>query len=219
MNVAIINAGSVAGGLFAGQLCDTWGRKAGVATSAAITIIAVAIQASATHEAAFLVGRLLLGMSITVNGTAAPVWVMEMAYPNKRGFLGGIYMAIWYFAAIIVSCVSLGTYQFNSTWAWRGLALVSRLEIAMAKSLLTLFQGQLVPSLLSLSLIFWMPESPRWLISKDRDEEAFNLLVMLHGKGDVNDALVQAEFKQIRDTLHFERTTHSSFKALLFPSP
>ena len=128
LNVAIINAGSVLGGLFAGQLCDKWGRKMGIAVSAAITIVAVAIQASATHEAAFLVGRILLGMSITVNGTAAPVWVMEMAHPNKKGFFGGAYMAIWYFAAVIVSCISLGTYQFDSTWAWRGLAIVSRLK-------------------------------------------------------------------------------------------
>jgi hypothetical protein len=63
-----------------------------------------------------------------------------------------------------------------------------------------------------------MPESPRWLISKDRDGEAFDLLVMLHGKGDADNALVQAEYKEIRDTLHFERSAPSSFKALLFPS-
>ena len=63
-----------------------------------------------------------------------------------------------------------------------------------------------------------MPESPRWLISKDRDEEAFQLLTLLHGKGDPNNALVQAEYREIRDTLHFERTNPGSFKALLFPS-
>lgn len=87
----------------------------GVMVSALITVVAVAIQALATKEAAFLVGRFLLGVSITVNGTAAPVWVMEMAHPKNRGVLGGMYMAIWYFAAIIVSCILLGTYQFQST--------------------------------------------------------------------------------------------------------
>jgi len=71
---------------------------------------------------------------------------------------------------------------------------------------------------MSLILLPWAPESPRWLISKDRNEEAFDLLVTLHGKGNAEDALVQAEYKEIRDTLHFERTRPGSFKALVFPS-
>ncbi|RFU29524.1 hypothetical protein B7463_g6815, partial [Scytalidium lignicola] len=218
LNVAMINAGSVVGGLFAGQMCDRWGRKMGIAASAVITLVAVAIQASATKEAAFLVGRILLGISVTVNGTAAPVWVMEMAHPKNRGFLGGMYMAIWYFAAIIVSCISLATYRYQSTWAWRGLAIVSPINIKNPKAGVADFiKGQLVPSIFSLLLLPFMPESPRWLLSKDRDEEAFNLLVMLHGNGDAGNALVQAEFKEIRDTLHFERSAPNSFKALLFP--
>jgi MFS family permease len=73
LNVAIINAGSVAGRLFAGSLCDRYGRRSGILTSAIIALVVVAIQASATHEAAFCIGRFLLGVSITVNGTAAPV--------------------------------------------------------------------------------------------------------------------------------------------------
>jgi MFS family permease len=144
LNVALINAGSVLGGLFTGQICDNWGRKMGIAVSAAITIIAVIIQGSATKEAAFGVGRVLLGMAVTVNGAAAPTWVMEMAHPKQRGFLGGMYMAIWYFAATIVSAISIGTYTMRSTWAWRILSIL-----------------QVVPSLLVLALLPMMPESPR----------------------------------------------------------
>jgi MFS family permease len=70
---AIINAGSLAGGLFAGSLCDQYGLRSGIFASAIITLVAVAIQASAVHETAFCVGRFLLGASITANGTAAPV--------------------------------------------------------------------------------------------------------------------------------------------------
>lgn len=117
----------------------------GIAASAAITVVAVAIQASATHEAAFLVGRILLGVAITVNGTAAPAWVMEMAPPNQRGLLGGIYMAVWYFAAIIVSCISLGTYQYNSTWAWRGLAVVRSPTPVQRLGLADVFPGASCP--------------------------------------------------------------------------
>ena len=94
----------------------------------------------------------------------------------------------------------MGTYTYDSTWAWRGLAI-----------------GQVVPSLLSLCLLPFTPESPRWLISKDRHEEAFDLLVMLHGKGNRQSELVLAEYKEIRDTLEFERQHQGNYKSLVAP--
>ncbi|KAK5128525.1 hypothetical protein LTR85_003195 [Meristemomyces frigidus] len=202
LNVALINVGSVLGGLFAGQICDKWGRKMGIAASAAITIVAVAIQASATKEAAFCVGRVLLGMAVTVNGVAAPTWVMEMAHPKRRGVLGGTYMATWYLAATIVTAIAMGTYHMTSTWAWRILAVL-----------------QVAPSLLSLSLLPWMPESPRWLIAQDRHEEAIEIFAILHGDGDVSHPLVQAEIKEITDTILYEKANARPWKSLISPTP
>ena len=49
-----------------------------------------------------------------------------------------------------------------------------------------------------------MPESPRWLISKDRSGEAFAILVKYHAEGDRNSVLVAAEFAQIESTLKLE---------------
>ncbi|EFX04592.1 lactose permease [Grosmannia clavigera kw1407] len=82
LNVAIINAGSVIGGLSADQVCDRWGRKAGI------------IQAAAVHEAMFCIGRFFLGAAVTLNGVSAPTWVMDIAHPKTRGLLGDLYMAI-----------------------------------------------------------------------------------------------------------------------------
>ena len=201
--MALINAGSVFGGLFAGQVADRWGRRAGIALSALITIVGVIIQAAAVHEVMFCIGRFLLGTAITVNGAAAPTWVMEMSHPKVRGILGGMYMAIWYFVATIVSGISTATYFYPTTWAWRALAI-----------------GQVVPSLLSLSLLPLTPESPRWLISKDRHEEAVVLLATLHGRGDVDHPLVQAEYHEISSVLSYEKSLPAqSFKTLISPRP
>lgn len=163
----------------------------------------VIIEAAAVHEAMFCIGRFFLGIAVTVNGAAAPTWVMEMAHPKMRGLLGGLYMAIWYFMATIVSGISIGTYFYDTTWTWRGLAI-----------------GQVVPSLLALSLLPFTPESPRWLIAQDRHEEALQLLAVLHGNGDTDNSFVQAEFHEISSVLAYEKTLPSqSFSSLIRPLP
>jgi hypothetical protein len=75
----------------------------------------------------------------------------------------------------------------DSDWSWR---------------LPSLFQ--IVPSSLQIAFIWFIPESPRWLVSKDRDEEAFEILVKYHAEGNREDSFVLAEFAQIRETITLE---------------
>ncbi|RSL93126.1 hypothetical protein CEP52_013444 [Fusarium oligoseptatum] len=201
LNVAIINVGSIVGGLFAGQFTDAKGRKWGIGLSALFTAFGVAMQASAVHQIMFCVGRFLLGVSITVNATAAPVWVMEMAHPKHKGWMGGLYMASWYLAATVASGLSIKTQHIPNTWAWRTLSL-----------------GQAVPSLLAITLLPFMPESPRWLVYHGKYDQAYQVLKDVHGDG-LNSDLIDAEFKEIQDTIHFEKENTGTWTALIAPKP
>lgn len=94
---------------------------------------------------------------------------------------------IQYAGAIIAAGTTLGTYSIPNDWSWR---LPSLLQMA--------------PSILQLVFIWFIPESPRWLLSKDRDEEAFDILVKYHAEGNRDDPFVNAEFSEILDRVRHE---------------
>jgi len=63
---------------------------------------------------------------------------------------------------------------------------------------------------IQLLALWFVPESPRWLISKGKDAAARNVLVKYHGNGNENDAFVEWEFREIRDTIHLEAEAAAS---------
>lgn len=60
LNVAVVFLGSVVATPFAGTLADKWGRKWGMAVTAAIALLGAAIQSAAIHEAMFCIGRFIV---------------------------------------------------------------------------------------------------------------------------------------------------------------
>lgn len=58
---------------------------------------------------------------------------------------------------------------------------------------------QAIPAAILFPVLFFFPESPRWLASKDRWEEALETLAAIHGNGDKTNALVVAEYEEVRD--------------------
>jgi hypothetical protein len=77
--------------------------------------------------------------------------------------------------------------QIKNDWSWRSLTIL-----------------QIVPAVIQLVFIYWVPESPRWHISKDRPEEALKTLAYYHANGDEQNATVQFEYQEIKETLRLE---------------
>lgn len=123
-------------------------------------------------------------MGSGINSIASPLLITELAHPNQRGKVTACYNVFYYFGSTIAAWTTFGTLQIHGNWSWR---LPSLLQVA--------------PSAIQLALIWLLPESPRWLISKDRQEEALHILAKYHANGDVHDDSVKFEFAEIRASI------------------
>jgi len=138
--------------------------------------------------------------------TAAPLLITELAYPTQRGKVTSLYNAMWYGGSIVAAWGCLLAYHTapNSIWSWRAPVLV-----------------QALGPLLQLCFIWFIPESPRWLISKGMSGEAARILARFHAAGfNERDPFVQYEMVKIIHALRMEKeiNKNASF-ASLFATP
>ena len=183
----IIFVGGFIGSFPASPVSDNYGRKMGMCVGSIFTLIGTIIQTSAFGYAQFMVGRCLLGVGRSFTCVAGPSMVAELAHPRQRGTVLGFFNTFWYVGAIVAAWGSFGSGHMNNSWSWR---------------IPSLLQG-VAPVFLLIMLPF-MPESPRYLLSKGRAEEAKRVLAEYHANGQMDDELVLYEVEEINTALVIE---------------
>jgi MFS family permease len=191
--MSINSVGTILATPVSGWLCDKYGRRFAMGTGSALIIVAAVLQSAAVHVAMICIGRFILGFGSAICGVASPTLITEMAPARMRGRLTGTYNCFWYAGSLIAAGVTYGTLTMGSTGAFR-------IPLAL----------QALPSLVNLSLIWFISESPRWLVANNREEEAWKLLVKLHANGDESDPVVKAEFEEITQTIEEEKKVKRS---------
>jgi sugar porter (SP) family MFS transporter len=157
--VAGASLGAAAGALCAGPLTDRFGRKSLLIFDALLYAVGSILSAVTPNVAVLMIARTLIGLAIGADSAIATAYIAEYAPRNRRGALGmlqqwmitvGILVA--YIIALIIYRVSPGS---AGDVGWR-----------------LIFGLGAVPALIGLALRFEMPESPRWLLRKERWEDA-----------------------------------------------
>ncbi|ORY56343.1 general substrate transporter [Pseudomassariella vexata] len=154
--VATFVIGAMIGSLSCSYTGDKLGRQNVIFISGVCTLIGEILEASAFGLPQFIVGRVIIGLGVGQLSSIVPVWLSETSGAKNRGqqvVLTGAFLCLGY---LLEAWIDLAFFEFKTgpvTW---------RPPIAIA----TIF------SIILMSTIYLLPESPRWLVMKGRSDEA-----------------------------------------------
>ncbi|KAH7018177.1 uncharacterized protein B0I36DRAFT_297721 [Microdochium trichocladiopsis] len=177
---------------------DRFGRRVGICTGAAIMLVGGIIQGASVNIGMFLASRFILGFGLVFSNTYAPMIIGELAHPKDRTVATSLYQTSWYIGAALAAWTTFGTFRIPTDWAWR---IPSYMQAA--------------PALIQIIFIFFLPESPRWLIANGRPEEAKAFLIKYHAEGDSQSQLANLEYKEIRAVIEAEMANEIGWMSLL----
>jgi MFS transporter, SP family, sugar:H+ symporter len=182
--------GCMAGSFLAGWLADAFGRRNVMMMAAVMFLVGAIIQGFSHSQAIFVIARIMGGMAVGAASVLSPAYISEVAPANIRGRMTTIQqiMIITGLTAAFLVNYALAHSAGKSTeifWggyeAWRWM-----------------YWAQAIPAAVFLIALTFIPESPRYLVSKGRDAEAKTVLTRLFGAGssDAKIADIKASFNQ-----------------------
>jgi sugar porter (SP) family MFS transporter len=154
--VSIVLIGAMIGAIVGGAIADRIGRRATLVWAGGIFIAGSLLAPLSANVFVLIVARAIIGIGIGFTSVTAPVYVSELAPPQSRGMLIGLYQ----FALTVgIALANLVGYWLAAQQAWR-----------------LMFGVAVVPTVFFLGVVLTVPESPRWLLAQGRPEEAVAVL-------------------------------------------
>ncbi|KAH6616429.1 general substrate transporter [Boeremia exigua] len=185
--VSVYNAGQAIGGLTTGWLADRISRKYTILVASILTIVGSILQCAAVHVGMLIAGRLIAGIGCGQLLSVVPIYLAEAAPPTRRGFLVGTQGMMIAVGFGLANWVGYAGSHASGHAQWR-------IPLAM----------QLPIPIVLCVLVFFIPFSPRWLVLRDRHDEAKRVLASLHGTAD-NEEFLERELLQIQEQIQLER--------------
>lgn len=176
-------------GCFFGAIATIWlgnmlGRKKTIFTGSVIMIIGAILQTASFSLPQLIVGRWITGFGNGMNTSTVPTWQSETSKPHRRGQMVMIEGSLIVFGVMLSYWLDLGfSFLEPSSIAWR-------FPIAF----------QIILAIFILVFIPGLPESPRWLVLKGRNEEALEVLAALSDLPP-EDKRIQQEYLEVKDVV------------------
>ena len=170
--------GSIIGVLFAGILSDKLGRKLTMVISAILFSASALGCALCTDFTQLVVYRIIGGVGIGVVSIVSPLYISEVSVAQSRGRLVSLYQ-------LAVTVGFLGAYLVNyQLLAWSESGALLGVPLLNKIFITEVWRGMLgmetLPAILFFIIIFFIPESPRWLIVRGQERRAINILERIY---------------------------------------
>ncbi|TFK75035.1 MFS monosaccharide transporter [Pluteus cervinus] len=196
--VSILSAGTFFGALLGAPIADHVGRKNGIMVACVVFVIGVAMQTASTSIPLFVTGRVFAGLGVGLVSCLIPMYQSECSPKWIRGAVVSTYQWTITIGLLLAAIVNNGTQNIDSHASYR---IPTALQFVWA----AILAGGM----------FFLPESPRFLIKAGREADAAHSLSRLTRLAP-NDPEVQAELDEIRTALEAERALGESSYADCF---
>ncbi len=187
--------GAILGALFCGRLTDRLGRKKVILASAVIFAVGAIWSGVAVDAWNLVLARLFLGIAIGVSSFAVPLYIAEISPAKVRGMLVSMFQLMVTIGVLVSYLSDLYFADEGDMSCWR-----------------PMFYVGVIPACILLVGMIFMPETPRWLMSKGRHSESIRILKRIEGEKQAKDS-----FQQMQEEIKRSETEKSGWKELLQP--
>lgn len=181
-------AGAVIGAMFTGRLSDIFGRKKTILVAAIIFIIGAAWSGWAPSPVLLIIARLFIGLAIGISSFSVPLYIAEISPSHIRGRLVSLFQLLITIGILVSYLSDLAFANNNNVESWR-----------------PMFYIGIIPGFILFVGMFFLPETPRWLMSKGREAESLKILKRLEEPSLVEESIkrMKVELEKAKERPNF----------------
>ncbi|KAJ4980244.1 hypothetical protein NE237_031081 [Protea cynaroides] len=190
--VSMAVAGAIIGAAIGGWTNDRFGRRLSILVADFLFFVGAVVMASAPNPGLLILGRVFVGLGVGMASMTAPLYISEASPAKVRGALVSTNGFLITGGQFLSYLINLAFIKAPGTWRWM-------LGVAG------------LPALIQFILMWILPESPRWLYRKGREEEAIALLKKIFPADEV-----EIEIQTLKESVDAEITEEGSSEKINF---